>query len=213
MSQQIPAPRDGENPRGPRGADVRHDLWAPTLVRAAVALVFAAVTVFWQHPSLEAGRWVTALFMVGTGISAIFLQVRLNRNEGVDLGASRGIPQSYGVLYVLGGALTAVVAGSNWVFVLLSSVVLGLCGLTELVLGMRFRGQFPLGRDWTLCGAITVFAAMGMVLVETLGAKAELGVAGGAAILIGVSQLIAALSLRHDARVADGHGPHPSRTA
>ena len=149
----------------------------------------------------------------GTGASAIFLQVRLNRREDVDLGASRSIPQSYGVLYVLGGVLTAVVAQSNWLFVLLSSVILALCGITELVLGMRFRGQFPLGRDWTLCGAITVFAAMGMVLVETLGAKAELGVVGGAAILIGVTQLIAALSLRHDARVADGPAAGPAREA
>ncbi|RKQ35421.1 hypothetical protein C1C97_007430 [Kocuria tytonis] len=192
---------------------MRHDLWAPTLLRALVALVFAAVTVFWQQPSLEAGRWVMALFLVGTGLSAIFLQVRINRNETVDLGASRSIPQSYGVLYVLGGALTAVVATSNWLFVLLSAMILGLCGLTELVLGMRFRGQFPLGRDWTLCGVITVFAAMGMVLVETLGAKAELGVVGGAAILIGVTQLIAALSLRHDARVADSAASPPARGA
>ena len=213
MPQHIPAPHGSESRPASRRADVRHDLWAPTLVRALVALVFAAITVFWQQPSPTAGRWVMALFLVGTGVSAIFLQTRLNRNDTVDLGASRSIPQSYGVLYVLGGALTAVVATSNWLFVLLSSVVLGLCGLTELVLGMRFRGQFPLGRDWTLCGVITVFAAMGMVLVETLGTKAELGVVGGAAILIGVTQLIAALSLRHDARAADGTAAHPSREA
>ncbi|GAA5594838.1 uncharacterized membrane protein HdeD (DUF308 family) [Kocuria rhizophila] len=213
MPPQISAPHGGQDRGAARGTDVRHDLWAPTLVRAAVALVFAAVTVFWQEPSLEAGRWVMAFFLVGTGASAIFLQVRLNRREDVDLGASRSIPQSYGVLYVLGGVLTAVVAQSNWLFVLLSSVILVLCGITELVLGMRFRGQFPLGRDWTLCGAITVFAAMGMVLVETLGAKAELGVVGGAAILIGVTQLIAALSLRHDARVADGPASGPAREA
>ena len=213
MPQSISAPHGGESRPGPRRADVRHDLWAPTLVRSVVALVFAAVTVFWQQPSPAAGRWVMALFLVSTGLSALFLQVRLNRNETVDLGASRSIPQSCGVLYVLGGALAAVVATSNWVFVLLSAVVLGLCGITELVLGMRFRGEFPLGRDWTLCGAITVFAAMGMVLVETLGTKAELGVVGGAAILIGVTQLIAALSLRHDARTADGPAAHPSRGA
>ena len=213
MPQSISAPHGGESRPGPRRADVRHDLWAPTLVRSVVALVFAAVTVFWQQPSPAAGRWVMALFLVSTGLSALFLQVRLNRNETVDLGASRSIPQSCGVLYVLGGALAAVVATSNWVFVLLSAVVLGLCGITELVLGMRFRGEFPLGRDWTLCGAITVFAAMGMVLVETLGTKAELGVVGGAAILIGVTQLIAALSLRHDARAADGTAAHPSREA
>ena len=60
MPPQISAPRGGEN-RADRGTDVRHDLWAPTLVRAVVALVFAAVTMFWQEPSLEAGRWVMAV--------------------------------------------------------------------------------------------------------------------------------------------------------
>ncbi|CAL8900170.1 hypothetical protein KVA01_10550 [Kocuria varians] len=213
MPEQISAPHGGEARNRPAGADVRHDLWAPTLLRAVVALVFAAVTVFWQRPTLEGGRWVMAFFLVGTGVSAVFLQMRLNRREDVDLGASRSIPQSYGVLYVLGGALTAVVAGSDWLFVLCSAVILGLCGITELVLGMRFRHEFPLGRDWTLCGVVSVFAAMGMVLVEPLGTKAELGIAGGAAILIGVSQLIAALSLRHDARAADEAPRGPERTA
>lgn len=213
MPQQISAPHGGQDRGRSRGADVRHDLWGPTLLRAVVALIFAAVTVFWQDPSLGAGRWVMAFFLVGTGVSAIFLQLRLNRREDVDLGPSRNIPQSYGVLYVLGGVLTAVVASSDWLFVLFSAVILGLCGITELVLGMRFRGQFPLGRDWTLCGVVTVFAAMGMVLVETLGTKAELGVVGGAAIIIGVTQLIAALSLRHDARAADKALTDPGRTA
>ncbi|MDN5631662.1 hypothetical protein [Kocuria sp.] len=213
MPQQISAPHGGQSRPGTGAADVRHDLWAPVLLRAVVALVFAAVTVFWQQPSLTTGRWLMAFFLVGTGVSAIFLQVRLNRREDVDLGASRSIPQSYGVLYVLGGALTAVVASSDWLLVLLSAVIMGLCGITELVLGMRFRHEFPLGRDWSLCGVVTVFAAMGMVLVENLGTKAELGVAGGAAIILGVSQLVAALSLRHDARAADGTGRGPERAA
>ena len=47
---------------------------------------------------------------------------------------------------------------------------------------------------------------MGMMLVEALGAKAELGVVGGAAVIIGVTQFIAALSLRHDALAADRAG-------
>ena len=175
MPQQISAPHGGQSRPGTSAADVRHDLWAPVLLRAVVALVFAAVTVFWQQPSLTTGRWLMAFFLVGTGISAIFLQVRLNRREDVDLGASRSIPQSYGVLYVLGGALTAVVANSDWLLVLLCAVIMGLCGITELVLGMRFRREFPLGRDWSLCGVVTVFAAWAWCSWRTWGPRRSSG--------------------------------------
>ena len=177
---------------------------------------FETVTGYCWPPSVAPGEAV-ALHLSSAGGRPVQVEIaRVGgtlRREDVDLGASRSIPQSYGVLYVLGGALTAVVANSDWLLVLLCAVIMGLCGITELVLGMRFRREFPLGRDWSLCGVVTVFAAMGMVLVENLGTKAELGVAGGAAIILGVSQLVAALSLRHDARAADGTGRGPERVA
>lgn len=205
MSEQIPSPRSnpaGENIPG-RSGDIRADLWPPVLFRAVVALIFAAVTIFWQQPDLQAAKWVMGMFLVGTGLSALYLQVRLNARDDVDLGPSRSIPQTYGILYILGGVLVAILSSSDMLLVLFSAAVLGLAGLMELMLGMRFRTEFPLGRDWTLCGLITVVAGAGMVFVESMGTKAELGVAGGAAILIGVTQLIAALSLRHDSRQAN----------
>ena len=136
----------------------------------------------------------------------LFLHFRMKAREDVDLGSLANIPQLAGILYILGGALMAIMAQQNWLFVLLAAMVLGLCGILELALGLRFRQSFPLGRDWTLSGLVTVGAGMGMMLVEALGAKAELGVVGGAAVIIGVTQFIAALSLRHDALAADRAG-------
>ena len=206
MSQQIPSPRGGA-PGGHRnGADVRHDLWVPTLIRSLVALVFGAVTIFWQEPTQNAAPWALGLFLVGTGAAWLFLHFRMKAREDVDFGSLANIPQFAGILYILGGALMALMAQQNWLFVLLAAMVLGLCGILELALGLRFRQSFPLGRDWILSGLVTVGAGMGMMLVEALGAKAELGVVGGAAVIIGVTQFIAALSLRHDALAADRAG-------
>lgn len=179
---------------------IHRDLFAPTLVRALAALVFGAVTVFWQEPSLTAVAWGVGLYLMATGAASIFLQFRLNGNDAVDMGPSRQIPQSYGVLYVVGGALTIVGAQSPEWLVLYAGLVMGLAGLTELALGLKFRATFPLGRDWTLAGLVTVLAATGLALVADLGAKAVFGVVGGSAIVIGVTHLLAALTLRHEDR-------------
>ena len=173
-------------------------------MRSLVALGFGAATIFWQEPTPDAAPFAMGLFLIGTGLAWVYLHFRVKSREDADLGTMHTIPSGVGIMYVLGGILVAWVSREEWVFVLLSAVILGFCGFLELALGLRFRGRFPLGRDWTLCGLLTVLAAVGMMLVETLGAKAELGVAGGAAIIIGVTQFIAALSLRHDAHRAAG---------
>ena len=206
MSQQIPSPRGGASGGQRNGTDVRHELWVPTLIRSLVALVFGAVTIFWQEPTQNAAPWALGLFLVGTGAAWLFLHFRLKAHEEVDLGSLANVPQFAGILYILGGALMVIMAQRNWLFVLLAAAVLGLCGILELALGLRSRQSFPLGKDWTLSGLVTVGAGMGLMLVEALGAKAELGVVGGAAIIIGVTQFIAALSLRHDALAADRAG-------
>lgn len=206
MSHQIPTPRSGASGESRAGMDVRHVLWVPTLSRSLVALIFGAVTIFWQEPTENAASWVLGLFLVATGAAWLFLHVRLKAREDIDLGSLANIPQLSGILYILGGALIAIMAQQNWLFVLLTATVLGLCGILELALGLRLRHSFPLGGDWTLSGLVTVGAGMGMMLVEALGAKAELGVVGGAAIIIGVTQFIAALSLRYDALAADRAG-------
>lgn len=173
-------------------------------MRSLVALAFGAVTVFWQEPTRDAAPFAMGLFLIGTGLAWLYLHFRIKSREDADLDTLHTVPSGVGIMYVLGGVLVAWVSREEWIFVLLSAVILGFTGFLELALGLRFRKQFPLGRDWVLCGLITVLAGVGMMLVEALGAKAELGVAGGAAIIIGVTQFIAALSLRHDARKAGG---------
>ncbi|MEX5269646.1 DUF308 domain-containing protein [Kocuria sabuli] len=188
---------------------IHRDLFAPTLLRALVALVLAAVTIFWQEPTMGVVVWGVGLYLLLTGAASILLQLRLNGNDHVDMGPSRQVPQSYGVLYVVGGILTLVGADSPGGLVLYAGLVLGVAGLTELALGLKFRTTFPLGRDWTIAGLVTVLAATGLVLVVDLGAKALFGVVGAAAVVIGVTHLLAALSLRHE----DRRGQAPAGTA
>ncbi|GGG47730.1 hypothetical protein GCM10011374_07660 [Kocuria dechangensis] len=187
---------------------IHRDLFAPTLVRALVALVFAAVTIFWQEPSLTVVAWGVGLYLLLTGAASVFLQLRLNGNDHVDMGPSRQVPQSYGVLYILGGVFTVLGADSPSWLVVYAASVMGLAGITELALGLKFRTSFPLGRDWTIAGFVTVLAATGLVLVVDLGAKALFGVVGGAAVVIGVTHLLAALTLRHEDR--RGRAPAPT---
>lgn len=188
---------------------IHRDLFAPTLLRALVALVFGAVTVFWQEPTLPVVAWGVGLYLVLTGAASVLLQLRLNGNDSVDMGPARQIPQSYGVLYLLGGIFTILGADSPAWLVVYAASIMGLAGLTELALGLKFRTTFPLGRDWTIAGLVTVLAATGLVLVVDLGPKALFGVVGAAAVVIGVTHLLAALTLRHE----DRRGRAPAGTA
>lgn len=188
---------------------IHRDLFAPTLLRALVALVFGAVTVFWQEPTLPVVAWGVGLYLVLTGAASVLLQLRLNGNDSVDMGPTRQIPQSYGVLYLLGGVFTILGADTPAWLVVYAASIMGLAGLTELALGLKFRTTFPLGRDWTIAGLVTVLAATGLVLVVDLGPKALFGVVGAAAVVIGVTHLIAALTLRHE----DRRGRAPAGTA
>ncbi|WIG17664.1 DUF308 domain-containing protein [Kocuria rosea] len=188
---------------------IHRDLFAPTLLRALVALVFGAVTVFWQEPTLPVVAWGVGLYLVLTGTASVLLQLRLNGNDHVDMGPTRQIPQSYGVLYLLGGFFTILGADTPAWLVVYAASIMGLAGLTELALGLKFRTTFPLGRDWTIAGLVTVLAATGLVLVVDLGPKALFGVVGAAAVVIGVTHLLAALTLRHE----DRRGRAPAGTA
>ena len=115
---------------------IHRDLFAPTLLRALVALVFGAVTVFWQEPTLPVVAWGVGLYLVLTGAASVLLQLRLNGNDHVDMGPTRQIPQSYGVLYLLGGVFTILGADTPAWLVVYAASIMGLAGLTELALGL-----------------------------------------------------------------------------
>ena len=79
---------------------------------------------------------------------------------------------------------------------------LGSVGECE-ILGLDFQRTLEPTCD------VTVLAATGLVLVVDLGPKALFGVVGAAAVVIGVTHLLAALTLRHE----DRRGRAPAGTA
>jgi hypothetical protein len=46
-------------------------IWKPVLVRAAVALGFGALTVFWASPSQAGMGWAGGLYLLATGGAAL----------------------------------------------------------------------------------------------------------------------------------------------
>lgn len=60
-------------------------LWKPVLLRAGVALVFGAVTVFWGSPSVHVLAWATGLYLLATG-GAAFLAASIPAAAAVVVG-------------------------------------------------------------------------------------------------------------------------------
>ena len=166
------------------------------LTRAVVALAFGAVTVFWASPSASEMGWAGGLYLLATGVTVI---------RGID---KFGLPanQPGGRVLAAGGAAMtgagAAVAllGSELVFGVVAAVGLGLLAAAELYLGILHRGRSVLSRDWLAAGVIGFGTAVALPFFIGLGAHALLGVAGGGAIISGVLWILAALTLRHDAR-------------
>ena len=172
------------------------DLWKPVLVRAAVALGFGAVTVFWAAPSAEGMGWAGGLYLLATGVVLLW---SVNKT-GLRAGSS-----SSKILSAAGAVLTGTGAAvgllpSSLVFGVLAAVGLGLAGAAELYLGITNRGRSVLARDWIASGAVGLGTAALLPFFIDLGPHALLGVAGGGAIISGVLWVLAGLTLRHDAR-------------
>lgn len=172
------------------------DLWRPVLGRAALALVFGAVTVFWAAPPVAGMGWTGGLYLLATGV----MLVRTVKKAGLAPGdrLARSLAAAGAVLAGTGVAVALV--SSNLVFGALGAVGLGLAGAAELYLGLAARGRSVLARDWTASGVIGLGTAAALPFFVDLGPHALLGVAGGGAIISGVLWTLAGLTLRHDAR-------------
>ncbi len=157
-------------------------LWKPVLLRAGVALVFGAVTVFWGSPSVHVLAWATGLYLLATG-GAAFL--------------AASIPAAAAVVVGLAGVGALMTQSDEGVGV---SALVGLLvlGALELVKGFRRRGRHVLARDWIISGVVGIGTAVALPFFISLGAHALLGVAGGGAIISGVLWVLSGLSLRHD---------------
>ena len=172
------------------------DLWKPVLVRAAIALGFGALTVFWASPSTAGMGWAGGLYLLATGLVLIW-----GIRKAGFAGTSRAgkVLSAAGAVLIGTGAAVALIP-SNLVFGIIAALGLGLAAVAELSLGIRLRGRSVLARDWIAAGVIGVGTAVLLPFFIDLGPHALLGVAGGGAIINGVLWTLAGLSLRHDAR-------------
>ncbi|MGF6835579.1 uncharacterized membrane protein HdeD (DUF308 family) [Paenarthrobacter sp. TE4293] len=159
-------------------------LWKPVLIRAAVALVFGAVTIFWASPSVQVLAWAVGLYLLATA-GAVW--------------RSNALPVAVPLVVALGG-IGALVTQSDAGVALSAMLALLVLGLLEVVHGLRRRDV--LARDWLISGVITVGTAVMLPFFTSLGAHALLGVAGGGAIISGVLWILSGLTLRHDAKTA-----------
>jgi hypothetical protein len=172
------------------------DLWPPVLVRAAVALVFGALTVFWGAPSEAGMGWAGGAYLLATGVVLIWGV----KKAGFRTGARAGkILSAAGAVLAGSGAAVALISG-GLVFGTIAALGLGLAGVAELYLGITGRGRSVLARDWIASGVIGLGTAAALPFFTGVGAHALLGVAGGGAIISGVLWALAGLTLRHDAR-------------
>jgi uncharacterized membrane protein HdeD (DUF308 family) len=172
------------------------DLWKPVLVRAAVALVFGALTVFWSAPSVAGMGWAGGAYLLATGVVLIWSAKR----AGFGAGSPAGKILSAGGAVLTGTGAAVALLSSGLVFGTIAAVGLGLAGIAELYLGITRRGSSVLARDWIASGVIGLGTAAALPFFIGLGAHALLGVAGGGAIISGVLWSLAGLTLRHDAR-------------
>lgn len=174
------------------------ELWKPALLRAAAALVFGAVTVFWAAPSVAGMSLAGGAYLLATGLILLW---------GIGLtGFLRDSPAGR-ILSAAGAALTGAGVAllflqGSLVFAVLAALGLAVAAVAELYLGIRCRGRHVLARDWLASGVIGLGTAVTLPFFVELGPHALLGVAGGGAIISGVLWILAGLSLRHDARAA-----------
>jgi uncharacterized membrane protein HdeD (DUF308 family) len=172
------------------------DLWKTVLARAAVALGFGALTVFWASPSAAGMGWAGGLYLLATGVVLVWsvskTGFRKNATSGKILSAA-------GSLLAGTGAAVALLS-SSLVLGVLGALGLGLAAAAELYLGISLRRRSVLARDWIASGVIGLGTAAALPFFIALGPHALLGVAGGGAIISGVLWMLAGLTLRHDAR-------------
>ncbi|MET3810503.1 hypothetical protein [Arthrobacter sp. UYEF3] len=172
------------------------DLWRPVLVRAGVALVFGAVTVFWAAPPAAGMGWAGGLYLLVTGVVLVWSVKKTGLPHGE---RSAKILAAAGAVLAGTGVAVALLTGSL-VFGTLGALGLGLGGAAELYLGVAARRRSVLARDWVTSGAIGLGTAVALPFFIDLGPHALLGVAGGGAIISGVLWTLAGLTLRHDGR-------------
>ena len=174
------------------------ELWKPVLLRAAVALAFGAVTVFWAAPSEAGMSWAGGAYLLATGAVLLWgIPPTGFRREAVP-----GRFMSGAASVLTGAGVSVLILQGSLLFAVIAALGLAAVAAAEFYFGIRFRGRHVLARDWLASGVIGLGTAAALPFFISLGPHALLGVAGGGAIITGVLWILAGLSLRHDARTA-----------
>jgi uncharacterized membrane protein HdeD (DUF308 family) len=167
------------------------------MLRALVAAVFGALTIFWQEPGEAVMAVAGGLYLLLSGAAVWMLSRRPAAGDYRTL-----LTLQAGAFAVAG--LLAMALQAPATFTILATAALLIGGGAELVLWWQNRGAHGsvLAKDWLITGAVSVGFGAAMPFFTHLGAHALLGVLGGSAIIIAVVLGIAALSYRFDARKA-----------
>ena len=177
-------------------------LWRPVLLRAVVALVFGALTVFWGQPTTSGAAWALGAYFVGLAAAQAWQlreEARLSEPSARPSRPQRTVASAaFGFAAAVGIALGA--APAPIVLAVGGAIALGLTGASDLFRGLTGRRRTPFARDAVIAGVVHLGAAVLLPFFTELGAHALLGVSGGAAIITGVLFAVAGLSLRHDSR-------------
>ena len=171
--------------------------WVPILLRSAVAAAFGLVTVFWQAPGVGVLSISGGLYLLLTALTAWRMSVLAGAGEP----RIRSLQLLETAVYALAG-IAILTLRSAEAFCAAAGLALAVGGAVELYLWAKARGTFLPARDWLITGAVSLGAAIILVIVQImgLGAQAMLGVAGGSAVIIAVMLAISGLGARWDAR-------------
>jgi len=131
-----------------------------TVLRAVPAAVVALVITFSADHSAYLGLIALGTFAVVTGVIVVVGAVR---------GAyPRGPFGLQGGLLIVGGTVALVFNDAGLPFLLvLTSVLLGVTGVIELVTGLRSRVQVAGAHDWIFMGGFSTLFAAAVLLVPT----------------------------------------------
>lgn len=176
--------------------DVADVMFKPVLIRAGVALIFGLTTVFVQEPGTWWMKIALALYLVFSG-SAMWEYLR---REPVP--EAMRSPLSMAAAAWMLGTIVLFFFGSPQGVGLTVGVALLLGGVAELVAWNGHRRHFAPARDQLITGAVGAGSGIGLLLGSGLNPHAQLGIAGGGALILGVMLAVSGVGMYLDVRKA-----------
>ena len=132
--------------------------WSIPVLRALPAAAVALGITFSADHSALLGHIALGSFAAATGVIVAVGALR---------GAyPRGIFLLHGVLLSIGGVVALASAQSGLPSLLfLTSALIGVAGIVELVAGLRARSRMAAARDWVFVGAVSALFAIAVLLI------------------------------------------------